>query len=77
MIIILINKYDYYIMNKIHTPQLIDIDSNFYSKGSTESIQKTLDSEWLFKNGDIVLISHKGEQYSLRCTRNGKLLLNK
>lgn len=76
MIIILINNYDYY-MNKIYIPQLIDIDSNFYSKGSTGSTQKTLDSEWLFKNGDIVLISHKGEQYSLRCTRNGKLLLNK
>ncbi|WP_279599989.1 hemin uptake protein HemP [Nitrosomonas sp. PY1] len=64
-------------MNKIHTSQLNSIDSIFYSKGSTENTQKTLDSEWLFKNGDIVLISHKGEQYSLRCTRNGKLLLNK
>ncbi|MEQ1719829.1 MAG: hemin uptake protein HemP [Nitrosomonas sp.] len=64
-------------MNKIHTPQLSDIDSNFYSKGSISSTKRTLDSEWLFKNSDIVLISHKGEQYSLRCTRNGKLLLNK
>ncbi|MEK7779480.1 MAG: hemin uptake protein HemP [Pseudomonadota bacterium] len=76
MIIILINIFDYY-MNKIHPSQLSDIDSNFYSKGSINSTKKTLDSEWLFKDGDIVLISHKGEQYLLRRTRNGKLLLNK
>ena len=31
----------------------------------------------LFKNGDFELILHKGEQYSLRRTRNGKLILNK
>ncbi|MFZ1853248.1 MAG: hemin uptake protein HemP [Nitrosomonas sp.] len=39
--------------------------------------RKTLDSELLFSNGDIVFIRHKGEQYSLRRTRNGKLILNK
>ncbi|WP_394809702.1 hemin uptake protein HemP [Nitrosomonas sp.] len=36
-----------------------------------------IDSDALFKNGDVVFILHKGEQYSLRRTRNGKLILNK
>ena len=36
-----------------------------------------IDSDALFRNGDIVFILHKGEQYSLRRTRNGKLILNK
>lgn len=36
-----------------------------------------IDSDTLFKNGDVVFILHKGEQYSLRRTRNGKLILNK
>jgi hemin uptake protein HemP len=34
-------------------------------------------SEWLFSKGDEVLISHHGEQYRLRRTRNGKLILTK
>ena len=37
----------------------------------------SIDSDILFKNSDVVLILHKGEQYSLRRTRNGKLILNK
>jgi len=36
-----------------------------------------IDSDALFRNGDVVFILHKGEQYSLRRTRNGKLILNK
>ncbi|UJP04987.1 MAG: hemin uptake protein HemP [Nitrosomonas sp.] len=40
-------------------------------------ISTLIDSDNLFKNGDIVFIMHKGEQYSLRRTRNGKLILNK
>ena len=36
-----------------------------------------LDGDILFKNTDVILILHKGEQYSLRRTRNGKLILNK
>lgn len=36
-----------------------------------------IDSDALFKNSDVVFILHKGEQYSLRRTRNGKLILNK
>ena len=34
-------------------------------------------SEWLFSKGDEVLITHNGEQYRLRRTRNGKLILTK
>ena len=40
-------------------------------------ISTLIDSDQLFRNGDIVFILHKGEQYSLRRTRNGKLILNK
>lgn len=36
-----------------------------------------IDSDSLFKNGDVVIILHKGERYTLRRTRNGKLILNK
>lgn len=36
-----------------------------------------IDSDDLFKNSDVVFILHKGERYSLRRTRNGKLILNK
>jgi hemin uptake protein HemP len=34
-------------------------------------------SEKLFSSSDEVLISHSGEQYRLRRTRNGKLILTK
>lgn len=40
-------------------------------------INTLIDSNNLFMNGDIVYILHRGEQYSLRRTRNGKLILNK
>lgn len=41
------------------------------------SLNALIDSNSLFKNGDVVFILHKGEQYTLRRTRNGKLILNK
>nr|WP_292918937.1 hemin uptake protein HemP [Nitrosomonas sp.] len=41
------------------------------------SFNARIDSNSLFKNGDVVFILHKGEQYTLRRTRNGKLILNK
>ncbi|NBQ69258.1 MAG: hemin uptake protein HemP [Nitrosomonadaceae bacterium] len=41
------------------------------------NLNTLINSDALFKNGDVVLILHKGEQYSLRRTRNGKLILNK
>jgi len=41
------------------------------------SKNKTIDSNALFTNGDVVFIQHQGEQYRLRRTRNGKLILTK
>jgi hemin uptake protein HemP len=34
-------------------------------------------SDSLFSQGDEVFIQHRGEQYRLRRTRNGKLILTK
>jgi hemin uptake protein HemP len=34
-------------------------------------------SDSLFSQGDEVFIQHQGEQYRLRRTRNGKLILTK
>mgnify|MGYP004701414323 CR=1 FL=1 len=36
-----------------------------------------LDSRELFRNGNEVVIVHKGEEYRLRMTRNEKLILTK
>lgn len=41
------------------------------------SENRILDSNTLFTNGDVVFIKHRGEKYSLRRTRNGKLILTK
>ena len=49
---------------------------NLHQSEKTEIITQ-LDGDILFKNTDVILILHKGEQYSLRRTRNGKLILNK
>lgn len=38
---------------------------------------KRLYSDSLFSHGDEVFIHHQGEQYRLRRTRNGKLILTK
>ena len=38
---------------------------------------KIIDTDTLFENGNVVLIQHQGEQYRLRRTRNGKLILTK
>ena len=37
----------------------------------------SIDSELLFINGDVLFIQHRGEQYRLRRTYNGKLILTK
>lgn len=34
-------------------------------------------SQALFGGGDLLLIEHRGETYTLRQTRQGKLILNK
>ncbi|SCY21383.1 Hemin uptake protein HemP [Nitrosospira sp. Nl5] len=38
---------------------------------------KRIYSDALFLHGDEVFIQHRGEQYRLRRTRNGKLILTK
>lgn len=63
-------------MNSLNISQINRENFNSYQQ-EVKSAKKTLDSELLFNNGDIVFIRHKGEQYSLRRTRNGKLILNK
>ena len=49
---------------------------NLHPSG-TSDLKTLIDSDVLFKSGDVVFILHNGEQYSLRRTRNGKLILNK
>jgi hemin uptake protein HemP len=48
-------------------------------KGDTGFLNqhKTIHSHELLQHGKEVFIQHKGEQYLLRCTRNGKLILTK
>jgi len=36
-----------------------------------------MDSRELFRNGNEILIVHKGEEYRLRITRNERLILTK
>lgn len=38
---------------------------------------RSIESDTLFSDGDQVFIQHRGEQYLLRRTRNGKLILTK
>ncbi|MBA3755691.1 MAG: hemin uptake protein HemP [Nitrosomonas sp.] len=61
-------------MNTLSLPQTII--RNLHQSGAPD-LKTLIDSDTLFKSGDVVLILHKGEQYSLRRTRNGKLILNK
>ena len=44
-------------------------------RASTES--QRINSATLFSAGDVVLIHHQGTVYTLRKTRNGKLILTK
>ena len=39
--------------------------------------KKSIHSDTLFSDGDEVFIQHRGEQYLLLGTRNGKLILTK
>ncbi|MDV6348472.1 hemin uptake protein HemP [Nitrosomonas sp. Is35] len=61
-------------MNTTNPSQVIVRNS---PKPDLLNLSTLINSDVLFKNGDVVLILHKGEQYSLRRTRNGKLILNK
>ena len=38
---------------------------------------KSIHSHDLLQQGKEIFILHKGDQYHLRCTRNGKLILTK
>ena len=49
------------------------------SAGATTGLNpmRCIDSRNLFGNKDVVLIEHNGEIYTLRKTRNSKLILTK
>lgn len=44
-------------------------------KDDTETVH--IDSRHLLGNGDKVVINHQGQQYQLRQTKSGKLILTK
>ncbi len=52
--------------NTINLQRLVTPDQN-----------STIYSNTLFAHGDVVLIQHQDNQYYLRRTRNGKLILTK
>lgn len=53
-----------------------EVDVNKRSFGMLDQ-NKRIYSDTLFSDGDEVFIQHRGEQYRLRRTRNGKLILTK
>jgi hemin uptake protein HemP len=61
-------------MDKSHTVPETNLDKqNFVLLDRNRRIF----SDTLFSQGDEVFIQHQGEQYRLRRTRNGKLILTK
>ena len=44
---------------------------------NSSNLCKTIHSHELLQNGKEIFILHKGHQYHLQCTRNGKLILTK
>jgi hemin uptake protein HemP len=63
-------------------PQTIRTQDHLSSRQPVEPGQRTLPSgviptDFLFQGGQEVLICHNGENYRLRITRNGKLILTK
>ncbi|MDH5480902.1 MAG: hemin uptake protein HemP [Nitrosomonas sp.] len=57
------------------SPTKTNINSAY--RFSLQTQNKCINSETLFAQGDIVYIYHQEQQYSLRRTRNGKLILTK
>lgn len=57
-----------------HSAQHLD-DSSAARKENTRP--GAIDSRTLFRNADVVHIDHQGFTYTLRKTRNGKLILTK
>lgn len=72
------NNSHYNIYTKIMDTLIVSQTAvrNCYASERKE-FETSIDGNALFKNTDVVFIIHKGEQYSLRRTRNGKLILNK
>ena len=64
------------ILNKpsLVSEAVIDKDKNQFIMSNRS---KPIYSDTLFSHGDEVFIQHRGEQYRLRRTRNGKLILTK
>lgn len=60
-------------MNKLDNPLPQDLKRRYL----VHDRSKPIGSENLFAAGNEVLIEHQGEQYRLRVTRNGKLILTK
>ena len=56
--------------------QLKSESSSTNIPGSSSESQR-INSATLFSAGDVVLIHHQGTVYTLRKTRNGKLILTK
>ena len=54
-------------------PILMEAKNNL----ETTTQQKTIHSHDLLQHGKEIFILHRGDQYLLRCTRNGKLILTK
>lgn len=64
-------------MNSMSTT---DVKQRSRHADSTERVQsksKRIDSQQLFGGADTLHIEHRGVIYTLRETRNGKLILNK
>lgn len=59
------------------------VDSKSSSRSDDDRVRAhphgapVLDTEVLFGDGREVILVHKGEQYRLRVTQNGKLILTK
>ena len=63
-------------LDKKSKPKLTQ-ETKVIEKETIGSQQKLIHSHELLRNGKEVFIQHNGEQYLLRCTRNGKLILTK
>ena len=57
----------------IQEPIVMEAKNNL----ETTTQQKTIHSHDLLQHGKEIFILHRGDQYLLRCTRNGKLILTK
>ncbi|MDP2097733.1 MAG: hemin uptake protein HemP [Methylobacter sp.] len=65
-------------MNKLllTSPESLDLTLST-KQGITSAIGQRLNSTELFGTGREVVIEHAGEEYRLRLTRQGKLILTK